>query len=142
MKNTLTVLSLVILVWGCAKKMTPAPSTAPASNSGSAIQSQSPNTDKQAPTTAAANTNTTPTAAVGGPTGTIQAAAPKPEEAALIAGQQTFNAKCGRCHAYKATIDYTADRWASILSVMAPRANLTETEKANVYAYVKANSKK
>jgi len=139
MKNAMTVLSMVILVWGCAKKMTPGPSTAPATNSGSAIQSQTPNTDSK---TAPAAANTTPTAAVGGPTGTLQAAAPKPEDVPLIAGQQTYNEKCGRCHAHKVTSDYTSDRWASILAVMAPRANLTETERANVYAYVKANSKK
>jgi nitrate/TMAO reductase-like tetraheme cytochrome c subunit len=60
----------------------------------------------------------------------------------LIAGQQTFNAKCGKCHAYKATTDYTADRWVSIIAVMAPKANLNETERSNVLAYVRANSKK
>jgi hypothetical protein len=38
--------------------------------------------------------------------------------------------------------DYTAVRWANILAVMAPKANLTETERNNVYAYVSANAKK
>jgi mono/diheme cytochrome c family protein len=57
-------------------------------------------------------------------------------------GQGTFNAKCGKCHGLKATSDFTADRWVNILQVMAIKANLTEGEKENVLAYVKANAKK
>jgi mono/diheme cytochrome c family protein len=144
MTKIFTILSLVIIVaWGCTKKANPTSSTAPASNSGSAMQAPQTNTDKPAATTTpAANTNIQGSQGVPGPTGTLAAAPPKPEEAPLIAGQQTFNAKCGRCHGYKPTTDYTADRWVSIMQVMAPKANLNETEKANVLAYVKANAKK
>jgi len=62
-------------------------------------------------------------------------------DAAAIAGQATFNAKCGRCHGYKIPSDYTVDRWISIMQVMAMKANLTDIEKENVLAYVKANAK-
>ena len=141
MKNALTILSLVILVWGCAKKITPAQSETPSTNTRSAIgQTKPAETDLGKSTTA--TTSQAPienTGAMGtkvAPTGTT------PQASAEIAGQATYNAKCGRCHGLKATIDYTADRWASILAVMAPRANLTDAEKENVYAYVKANSKK
>ena len=41
-------------------------------------------------------------------------------ESAAIAGQATFNAKCGKCHGLKPAGDYTAERWAQILAVMAP----------------------
>lgn len=145
MRNTFTILTLVILVWGCAKKITPAKSeTPPPSNTGSAIQTPSQNNNERqasAPTPAT-NTNTTITPGVGGPTGTLPAATPKPEEAILIAGQQIFNAKCNRCHAYRVTTDYTADRWMSIMAVMSIKANLTQSERDNVTAYVRANSKK
>jgi hypothetical protein len=57
-------------------------------------------------------------------------------------GQSTYNAKCGKCHGLKVTTDYTADRWISIMQVMAPKAHLDDTEKENVLAYVKANAKK
>jgi mono/diheme cytochrome c family protein len=142
MRNTFTILALVILVWGCAKKMTPGQSQTPASNSGSAMQTPSQNnTEKQATGTAPATTTTAPTAAVGGPAGTL-ASTPKPEDAPLIAGQQTYNAKCGRCHGLKVTTEFTADRWMSIMAVMSIKANLNQTERDNVTAYVRANSKK
>jgi hypothetical protein len=144
MRNTFTILALIILVWGCAKKMTPAKSeTPPPSNTGSAIQtpSQSNNDKPASTTTTTTTTTTTVTPGVGGPTGSLSSA-PKPEDAPLIAGQQTFNAKCNRCHAYKVTTDYTADRWMSIMAVMSIKANLTQTERDNVTAYVRANSKK
>ena len=57
-------------------------------------------------------------------------------------GQTIYNAKCGSCHYLKVTTDYTADRWISIMQVMAIKANLNDTEKENVLAYVKANAKK
>ncbi|MEP7254708.1 MAG: cytochrome c [Ferruginibacter sp.] len=139
MKNTFTILTLVILVWGCAKKMTPAKSE----------PSSSPNTGSVIGQTKPAETNTTATTTTQAPienTGTTGTkVAPKettPEASAAIAGQSIFNSKCGRCHGLKVTTDYTADRWSSILAVMAPRAKLTDTEKENVYAYVKANAKK
>ena len=64
------------------------------------------------------------------------------EEKTLITGQSIYNTKCGQCHGLKVTTDYTAAHWASVLAVMAPRANLTDAEREQVYAYVKANSKK
>ncbi len=141
MKNTLTILSLVILVWGCAKKMTPAKSETPTSNTGSVINQTKPAETDMGKTTTA----TTGQASIEntGTTGTkVDPKTTTPDASAAIAGQATYNAKCGRCHGLKVTTDYTADRWASILAVMSPRANLNDTEKENVYAYVKANSKK
>ncbi len=137
MKKILPVLCIVVLVWSCAKKITPSQSeTPPASNTGSVISSGK---SSETTTTGSASTGST------GIEGTKTVANPReksPEENAAIAGQATFNAKCGKCHGLKPAQDYTATRWAQILAVMAPRANLTEEERNNVYEYVKANSKR
>ena len=132
MKKILPAFVLIILVWGCAKKITPANaetgSNAPAAqmpvdyNTGAGTQAPVENT---------------------GTSGTKVAPKEKSaEETTILAGQNIYNAKCGRCHGLKITTDYTAERWANILAVMAPRANLTDAERENVYAYVKANAKK
>ena len=141
MKKTFTILALVTLVWGCAKKVTPTQSETPATNTGSVIGQTKPvetNPGKATTTTGQASIeNTGATGTKVAPTGTNN-----PETNAAIAGQATYNAKCGKCHGLKVTTDYTADRWAGILAVMAPKAKLTDIEKDNVYAYVKANEKK
>jgi len=145
MKRILPALIIMISVWGCAKKITPARSETPVSNTGSVSTQTMPADSKLG--TETKSTTTTSTAAQTpientGTTGTkIAPTGTSPEASAAIAGQATYNSKCGRCHGLKATVDYTAERWASILAVMAPRANLDATEKANVYAYVKANAK-
>lgn len=137
MKKILPVLISGIFIWGCAKKMTPTKTeTPPPSNTGAVIN----NTTKPAETGSAGNVPTGSTGIEG--TKTAASKEKSPEENAAIAGQATFNAKCGRCHGLKVAGDYTATRWANILAVMAPKANLSETERNNVYEYVKANAKK
>ena len=141
MKKTLTVLALSVLIWGCAKKTTPTASTGvPASNSGSVANAPAAKagtvTTNAGAVAAAAVTPVTPTTPEG--TRSPVEAAKSPE----MLGQAIHNAKCGRCHGLKVVSDYTADRWVSIMQVMAPKAHLDDTEKANVLAYVKANAKK
>ncbi|HMX80550.1 MAG TPA: cytochrome c [Ferruginibacter sp.] len=142
MKKIFPVLALTILVWSCAKKMTPAQteSSPAAPNTGSVINNTKPaetNTGSASGgNIATGNTGTEGTKTAG------TSREKSPEEQAAIAGQATFNAKCGKCHGLKPAQDYTAVRWANILAVMAPKANLTETERNNVYAYVSANAKK
>jgi mono/diheme cytochrome c family protein len=138
MKRTFTVIALTALVWGCAKKSTPTASTGgTSSNSGSVVNV--PATSAKSETVV---TNTAPVAAVPStPAGTrspAEGAAKSPE----MLGQATYNAKCGKCHGLKVTTDYTAERWISVMQVMAPKARLDDTEKENVLAYVKANAKK
>jgi nitrate/TMAO reductase-like tetraheme cytochrome c subunit len=60
----------------------------------------------------------------------------------LAAGKTTYEAKCGRCHALHATDEFTAEKWVPYVDAMAPKAKLTDSEKANVLAYVQANAKK
>jgi mono/diheme cytochrome c family protein len=151
MKKVLLAGGLMIMIWGCSKKMTPSTGQAPASNSGSVVNNSQPMSadggKSVVPAGSSTTTTTTTTTASTGDNATAagaRTAAPTgltPEAAAAIAGQKTYNAKCGSCHGLKVTTDFTSDRWASILAVMAPKAQLTETEKNNVYAYVKENSK-
>lgn len=132
MKKLLSALVLMILVWGCAKKITPA-NSATGSN---APASQMPVDYNTGAGTVAPVENT-------GTFGTkVEPKGKSAEETLIVSGQGIYNAKCGRCHGLKVTTDYTAERWASILAVMAPKANLTEDEREQVYAYVKVNSKK
>ncbi len=137
MKKIFTALLLMIFVWSCSKKVAPSNSGASAgSNQTMPAESNiGKGTDPATSATPAANTGTF---------GTKEAPVKEQtaEDIAAVTGQSIFNAKCGRCHGLKPTIDHTADRWASILAVMAPRAGLTDSERENVYAYVKLNAKK
>jgi len=139
MKKFLVPALLVVFVWSCSRKATPAKSEMPSSSSSAPII-----VDKPVSTTA----STTPTGSntpVATDASTVTKTAAERSgpgnDAAAIAGQATFNAKCGRCHGYKIPSDYTVDRWISIMQVMAMKANLTDIEKENVLAYVKANAK-
>ncbi len=58
-----------------------------------------------------------------------------------IEGKAIYTAKCGRCHGLKNPANYTSSQWVPILSSMAIKAKLDDTEKANVMAYVQANAK-
>jgi cytochrome c5 len=57
-------------------------------------------------------------------------------------GKQVYYVKCAKCHQAKAPDLYTADRWIKIVDWMGPRAKITELEKENILAYVKAFAKK
>lgn len=145
MKKVIAIAAIALFVWSCTKKMTPAQGETNTPNTGSINGAPSqPNTEMKAATTTTAATAATqsPIATQGGDMGTKTAPAATGHDAMLIAGQATHNAKCGRCHGLKVTTDYTAERWVSIMQVMATKARLDETEKANVLAYVQANSKK
>ena len=149
MKKTFTILTLTILVWGCAKKMAPAKATTPTANTGSAIvkNTETPPPVVNTPPPAPITTNTPTVFTTNETAGTktvVKAGTQSPEVLAQMAGQSTYSVKCGTCHGLKVTTDYTADRWASVMAVMgnASHANLNSTEKENVLAYVRANSKK
>ena len=135
MKRTFTVIALMALVWGCAKKSTPTASTGgTSSNSGSVVNAPS--------TSGKSETNTTPVTTAPATAGAAKVPAAGATKSPEMLGQETYNAKCGKCHGLKVTTDYTVDRWISVMQVMAPKARLDDTEKENVLAYVKANAKK
>jgi mono/diheme cytochrome c family protein len=139
MKKFLTIIVLTVLVWGCARKVTPVASgTGMSSNSGTV--GNAPATAAHPETAPIVNTTplgTTPATPAG--TRSPEGTATKTPE---MLGQSTYNAKCGKCHGLKIASDYTVDRWISVMQVMAPKAKLDDTEKENVLAYVKANAKK
>ncbi|MBS1510860.1 MAG: hypothetical protein JST86_08475 [Bacteroidetes bacterium] len=135
MKRALTVIGLTVFIWSCTHKAAPTAATnAPAGNSGAAINNGAA---KAAEVTPPANATTPST-----PAGTRSPADANVTKSPEMMGQSTYNAKCGKCHGLKVTTDYTAERWVSIMQVMATKAHLDDTEKENVLAYVKANSKK
>jgi hypothetical protein len=142
MKKTFTIIALTVLVWGCTKKMSPVVS-------GSTISSNS-GTSGSAPITPALKlenvpvpvANSVPVVPVSPNTPGSMPVDPAKLKSPEVLGQSTFNAKCGRCHGLKVTSDYTAERWVSIMQVMAQKAQLTDTEKENVLAYVKVNAKR
>jgi len=145
MRKLFSLITLTVLVWGCAKKITSAAGSTSSNSSSPAAASVLPS---KLEVPAGGNTNTTPVAAtpVASVPSTIAPASRNPAEVkpapVEVLGQSTYNAKCGRCHGLKITTDYTADRWASIMQVMATKAQLTAVEKDNVLAYVRANAKK
>jgi mono/diheme cytochrome c family protein len=63
-------------------------------------------------------------------------------EAKMGNGKQVYYVKCSKCHEAKSPDLYTADRWVKIVDWMGPRAKITEIEKENILAYVKAFAKK
>ena len=139
MKKTFTVIALTVLVWSCAKKSTPTASTGgTSSNTGSVVNAPAANSGTVATTANPAAAAVVPST----PQGTRSPADVNTTKSPEMLGQSTYNAKCGRCHGLKVTTDYTAERWTSVLQDMARRANLSDTEKENVLAYVKANAKK
>ena len=138
MKSILLPVALIVLILSCNKKMTPAKTEMPSNNSSAPVIMDKPSTDNAtaSSTTASVPGKVDPNSAVK----TVERAGSA--DAAAIEGQSTFNAKCGRCHALKIASDYTVDRWISIMQVMATKAHLSDIEKENVLAYVKANAKK
>jgi len=62
--------------------------------------------------------------------------------ASIPDGKTTFTAKCGRCHRLYSPSEFDAPMWQPIVTRMALKAHLNDTEKANVLAYVKDGAKK
>ena len=113
MKSVFIIFLAMITIFGCAKKMVPVAAAPPA---------------PAVIITADAAKMDTATAVV-------------PAEKMIAMGQETFTAKCGRCHGLKKVDNYTAMQWTPIMERMAIKAMLDSSEKANVIAYVHSNAK-
>ena len=140
MKKLLSIVLLAVFVWGCNKKMTPAKTEVPSSNTGTSNSNIGSTNTITTPSTQPSTVVSDPKSPNTLPP--LDVSKMSAQEKAALAGQSTYNAKCNRCHGYKVTFDYTVDRWISIMQVMAVKANLTDIEKENVLAYVEANAKK
>jgi mono/diheme cytochrome c family protein len=136
MKKVIVVFAITAFVVGCAKKGAP---TASASGPSSIGNSGTVVSGGNAGASSGSSATATPSAEN---TGTKTPATPSTNAAPEVQGQATYNGKCGKCHGLKVVGDYTADRWASIMAVMGPKAHLNDAETSNVMAYVKANAKK
>lgn len=112
MKKLFIIAFLSAGVYACTPKATPAKSAEPA----------------------------TPAAPAPGSEASEAASATKLSKEA-VAGMETFNAKCGKCHELPKPATYTATKWKSLVDWMAPKAKLTEAEKANVLIYVQFMAK-
>lgn len=145
MKKIFLLCSMAVVVFSCAKKVAPSKSEIPSSNSGTVISNNASGSNTPS-SNSSSTTSTNGTGAVAGSNSPVAGAkivakAGTGDESAR-AGQATYNAKCGSCHGLKVVSDYTAARWASIMAVENTRANLSQTERTNVLAYVTANAKK
>jgi len=59
----------------------------------------------------------------------------------FLAGKAVYSAKCGNCHNLKEPSRGNMAQWTKWIDRMAPKAKLTEDEKAQVTAYVSVNAK-
>ncbi len=59
-----------------------------------------------------------------------------------ISGRMVLMRRCDRCHGLPDAIQYTADRWESIVAVMAPKARLNRQQTFDVLSYLKAHARK
>ena len=59
----------------------------------------------------------------------------------LNAGQKVYESSCGKCHDLKKPDTYTQERWVGLVNWMAPKAKVTDEEKAKVLADVRMNAK-
>jgi hypothetical protein len=140
MKKLLVPTSFILLAIGCSQKNTPSKSLPSSNNSAPVIVDKPVVTTTPAANTTATSTNATNSNGTNGSkTATPREGAGNSQDA--IDGMAIYNQKCNKCHGYKITTDYTWERWASIMQVMAMKANLSETEKQKVLAYVHANAK-
>ena len=57
----------------------------------------------------------------------------------IAVGKIIFTNRCGRCHALPDPLQFTAQRWDSILSIMIPRARLDKEQEIHLTAFIKAN---
>lgn len=64
------------------------------------------------------------------------------EPTATALGKSIYETNCGRCHALPPANKFTVQKWTSVVDWMAPKAKLTDQQKAEVLAYVHAHARK
>jgi cytochrome c2 len=137
MKKTIIIFLTAFTLYSCAKKMTPATTAASSNAAGTnvvaAAVSESKPTEMKTETPVAPVTSE---AAITTEAAVVNPISAKKETKEIIAGKETFMAKCGRCHELKPAETYTAAKWVKIIDWMAPKAKLDVSEKENVLAYV------
>ncbi len=62
-------------------------------------------------------------------------------EAGPAGGERLYRSKCSACHRAYPPSSRDRERWAAMLSRMAPRAKLSEQERALVLEYLQSNAR-
>ena len=58
-----------------------------------------------------------------------------------LQGKVIYEASCQRCHTLKNPSNYTMDQWTTWVSEMAPKAKISEEQKAQIVAFGSVNVK-
>jgi mono/diheme cytochrome c family protein len=139
MKKTIVIFLTAFALYSCAKKMTPAASASSSNTANATVAAVTTATNESKPTEVKTEPTIAPVTSEVAINNEAAATDPMPEKKEtkqVVAGKETFKAKCGRCHELKPAETYTAAKWVKIIDWMAPKAKLDESEKENVLAYV------
>jgi mono/diheme cytochrome c family protein len=71
----------------------------------------------------------------------VKPATPAPVADAVANGKTVYQAKCYQCHDLPNAASYTQSEWSDIMIKMSRKAHLSETETAQVLAFVNANAR-
>jgi mono/diheme cytochrome c family protein len=69
------------------------------------------------------------------------AGSPAPQGGPSAQGERLYRAKCAACHRAYPPASRDRAAWAEALSKMAPRAKLSDAERASVLQYLQSNAK-
>jgi cytochrome c5 len=147
MKKLIIATLGISIFFSCAKKNVPTASVTTASKTIVANENKETNTNvttkisevdftKPNPNISSATAVAPAMAETQTPTVNI-----KPTEL-VLAGEQTYKARCGKCHELKEPQIYNAPKWVKVVEWMGPRAKLDATQKDEVIAYLSFYAKK
>jgi mono/diheme cytochrome c family protein len=69
------------------------------------------------------------------------AGSPAPQGGPAAQGERLYRSKCAACHRAYSPASRDRAAWAEALSKMAPRAKLSDAERATVLEYLQSNAK-
>lgn len=75
-------------------------------------------------------------------TTSMQPAAETAEPVDMVMAEKTTRTVCAGCHEYYPAESHTAAQWPGIVKSMQKKAGFSDTEKAQILAYLTANAKK
>lgn len=68
----------------------------------------------------------------------ISASAKTTENIAM--GKNIYEANCGKCHELFSPTKFNDEKWVEVMNWMAPKAKLTDEQKAYAYLYVSSSN--
>jgi cytochrome c5 len=145
MKKLIITTIGISIFFSCAKKNVPTATTV--KNSTEVVTNENSGKYSSPPTKISeegvTNPNISATTAVAPAMAETQTAIVniKPTEI-VLAGEQTYKARCGKCHELKEPQIYNAPKWVKVVEWMGPRAKLDATQKDEVIAYLSFYAKK